>query len=137
MRSLKIEHVKVGDKAELKRVFTAEEVKAFSILSGDINPIHLDEQYASKTLFSSRVVHGALAASIFSTIFANTLPGPGCIYIKSENKFLKPIYLDKIVYFKVEVIEVLQQKKRVIFKTIAISNQQDCIIGTAELYISE
>lgn len=137
MRSLKIENVKVGDKAELKRIFTAEEVKAFSILSGDINPIHLDEQYASKTLFSSRIVHGALAASIFSTIFANTLPGPGCIYVKSENKFLKPIYLDKIVYFKVEVIEVLQEKKRVIFKTIAISNQQDCIVGTAELYISE
>lgn len=137
MRSLKIENVKVGDKAELKRIFTAEEVKAFSILSGDINPIHLDEQYASKTLFSSRIVHGALAASIFSTIFANTLPGPGCIYIKSENKFLKPIYLDKTVYFKVEVIEVLQEKKRVIFKTIAISNQQDCIVGTAELYISE
>ena len=135
MQILNIENMKVGDRAELKRIFTAEDVKAFSVLSGDINPVHLDEEYASKTMFGSRIVHGALASSIFSTIFANILPGPGCIYLKSENKFLKPIYLNTNIFFKVEVVDILQEKKRVIFKTIAISNEQNCIVGTAELYI--
>ena len=125
----------VGMSAEITRSFNANDVRVFSKLSGDINPVHLDEKYASKTIFGSCIVHGALASSIFSTIFANTLPGPGCIYLKSESKFLKPIYLDEEVIFKVEVTDVLEEKKRLIFKTVAISRSTECIVGTAEIFI--
>ncbi|WP_298737850.1 MaoC family dehydratase [uncultured Psychrobacter sp.] len=125
----------VGMSAEITRSFNANDVRAFSKLSGDINPVHLDEKYASETIFGSCIVHGALASSIFSTIFANTLPGPGCIYLKSENKFLKPIYLNEEVIFKVEVTDVLEEKKRLIFKTIAITRSTECIVGTAEIFI--
>ncbi|MDV2469862.1 MaoC family dehydratase [Acinetobacter chinensis] len=135
MQTLKIENIKVGDKAGLQRSFSAEEVTAFSRLSGDINPVHLDEEYASNTMFGSRIVHGALASSIFSTIFANTLPGPGCIYLKSENKFLKPVYLNDIVDYQVEVVEINSERKKVIFETRAFINGKTCIAGTAELYI--
>ncbi len=78
-----------------------------------------------------------LASSIFSALFANKLPGAGCIYLKFENKFLRPIYLNEKVIFKVEIIDILQEKKRVIFKTVAVSNDQECIMGMAELYIPE
>ena len=125
----------VGMSAEITRSFNANDVRVFSKLSGDINPVHLDEKYASKTIFGSCIVHGALASSIFSTIFANTLPGPGCIYLKSESKFLKPIYLDEEVIFKVEVTDVLEEKKRLIFKTVAINRSTECIVGTAEIFI--
>ena len=125
----------VGMSAEITRSFNANDVRVFSKLSGDINPVHLDEKYASKTIFGSCIVHGALASSIFSTIFANTLPGPGCIYLKSENKFLKPIYPDEEVIFKVEVTDILEEKKRLIFKTVAISRSTECIVGTAEIFI--
>lgn len=125
----------VGMSAEITRSFNANDVRVFSKLSGDINPVHLDEKYASETIFGSCIVHGALASSIFSTIFANTLPGPGCIYLKSENKFLKPIYPDEEVIFKVEVTDVLEEKKRLIFKTIAITRSTECIVGTAEIFI--
>ena len=125
----------VGMSAEITRSFNANDVRVFSKLSGDINPVHLDEKYASKTIFGSCIVHGALASSIFSTIFANTLPGPGCIYLKSESKFLKPIYLDEEVIFKVEVTDVLEEKKRLIFKTVAITRSTECIVGTAEIFI--
>ena len=125
----------VGMSAEITRPFSANDIRLFSKLSGDINPVHLDEQYASGTIFRSCIVHGALASSIFSTIFANTLPGPGCIYIKSENKFLKPIYPDEEVMFKVEVTNILEEKKRLIFKTVAISRSTECIVGTAEIFI--
>lgn len=125
----------VGMSAEITRSFNANDVRVFSKLSGDINPVHLDEKYASETIFGSCIVHGALASSIFSTIFANTLPGPGCIYLKSENKFLKPIYPDEEVVFKVEVTDVLEEKKRLIFKTIAITRSTECIVGTAEIFI--
>jgi len=132
-----IERIKIGNKVELLRSFTEEDVESFSQLSGDVNPVHLDENYAKNTLFKSRIVHGALASSIFSTIFANTLPGAGCIYLKSENKFLKPIYLNTPVLFSVEVLDVILEKRRVIFKTIAISDDKECILGSAELYIPE
>lgn len=123
--------------AEIVHSFSESDVDLFSKLSGDENPVHLNEEYAKTTLFGGRIVHGALASSIFSALFANKLPGVGCIYLKSENKFLRPIYLNEKVIFKVEIIDVLREKKRVIFKTVAVSNDQERIVGMAELYIPE
>lgn len=134
---LSIAEYKLGMCAEITHSFSENDVDLFSKLSGDENPVHLDEEYAKTTTFGRRIVHGAFASSIFSSIFANKLPGAGCIYSKSENKFLRPIYLNTRVLFKVEIIDILQEKKRVIFKTLAISNDQECIVGMAELYIPE
>jgi acyl dehydratase len=135
MQTLNIENIKVGDRAELKRSFSAEDVQRFSRLSGDTNPVHLNEEYAKNTIFGSRIVHGALASSIFSTIFATTLPGPGCIYLKSENKFTKPIYLNDFVDYYVEVVDVIKERKKVVFETGAFIDGKKFISGTAELYI--
>ena len=132
-----IEEMRVGQTSEITRVFSGEDVNLFSTLSGDVNPVHLDEAFAKTTMFGGRIVHGALLSSVFSTIFANHLPGPGCIYLKSENKFLKPVFLNEAVNFKVEIIDILVEKKRVIFKTAAVFRNQECIVGTAELYIPE
>ncbi|WP_163122634.1 MaoC family dehydratase [Acinetobacter portensis] len=134
---LSITEYKVGMCAEITHSFSENDVELFSKLSGDVNPVHLNDEYAKTTIFGKRIVHGALASSIFSTIFANKLPGAGCIFFRSENKFLRPIYLNTEVLFKVEVSGILQEKKRVIFKTFAISKDQECIVGMAELYIPE
>jgi len=132
---LSISDYKIGMSAELTRTFSDNDVEIFSDLSGDINPVHLDEQYAKETVFEARIVHGALASSIFSTIFANTLPGPGCIYLKSENKFLKPIYLYEEITFRVIITDIFKDKKRLIFKTVAITRDKESILGTAEIFI--
>lgn len=132
---LSILDYEVGMSTEIHRTFTANEVKIFSDLTGDKNPVHLDEKYAGETMFGSCIVHGALASSIFSTIFANTLPGAGCIYLKSESRFLKPIYLAEEVIFKVEITEIIKEKNRLIFKTVAITRGAECIVGTAEIFI--
>lgn len=137
MKSIKINEMKIGQVAEIFRIFSGQDIDLFSEISGDINPVHLNDEFAKTTIFGARIVHGALLSSIFSTIFANTLPGPGCIYLKSENKFLKPVYLNEPVNFRVEITDILVEKKRVIFKTVAMFRNQECIIGTAELYIPE
>lgn len=137
MRSIKINEMKIGQVAEIFRIFSGQDIDLFSEISGDINPVHLNDEFAKTTIFGARIVHGALLSSIFSTIFANTLPGPGCIYLKSENKFLKPVYLNEPVNFRVEITDILVKKKRVIFKTVAVFRNQECIVGTAELYIPE
>ena len=99
---LDINDFSVGMSTQLERAFSDLDVNLFSELSGDKNPIHLDEDYAKNTIFAKRIVHGALASSIFSSIFANTLPGPGSIYLKSKLLFLKPIYLnDKHEFFQI------------------------------------
>ena len=135
MKSIK--EMRVGQTSEITRVFSGEDVDLFSTLSGDVNPVHLDEAFAKTTMFGGRIVHGALLSSVFSTIFANHLPGPGCIYLKSENKFLKPVFLNEAVNFKVEITNIVVEKKRVVFKTTAVFRNQECIVGTAELYIPE
>ncbi len=127
----------IGLQSEIIRSFTAAEVASFARLSGDVNPIHLDEEFAENTQFGRRIVHGAFLTSIFSTIFANQLPGVGCIYLKSENKFLKPVYLNEDVLFKVEVIDILLDKKRIKFQTSAHCKDQLVIIGVAELYLPD
>lgn len=132
---LSIENFTVGMTAQLERSFSAQDVELFANLSGDINPIHLDEEYAKTTPFGSRIVHGSLAASVFSNIFANILPGPGCIYFKSNSVFLKPIYLDAKIEYKVEIVEILKEKSRIVFKTTAQADGKEFISGTAEMYI--
>ena len=135
MKSIK--EMVIGQTSEITRNFSDKDVDLFSLLSGDVNPVHLDEAFAKTTIFGGRIVHGALLTSIFSTIFANNLPGPGCIYLKSENKFLKPVFLNEAVNFKVEITNKKKKKKRVVFKTTAVFRNQECIVGTAELYIPE
>lgn len=137
MNVLLISQYKIGMTFEISRGFSSEDVNNFSQLSGDMNPVHLNEAFAKTTIFGERIVHGALVSSVFSTIFANHLPGPGCIYLKSESRFLKPVFLNEAVNFKVEIIDILVEKKRVIFKTTALFRDQECIVGTAEIYIPE
>lgn len=132
---LSILEYQIGMSAEITRSFSAADINIFSDLSGDLNPVHLDEDYAKKSTFGARIVHGALASSIFSTIFANNLPGSGCIYLKSESKFLKPIYLNKEVIFKVEITSIQREKRRLLFKTVAMTDCKECIVGTAEIFI--
>ncbi len=130
-----LEKININDFFEMSRKFSEKDVILFSELSGDLNPIHLNEEYAKNSIFGARIVHGALATSIFSSIFANTLPGGGSIYLKSSFKFIKPIPLDTSVTYSVKVIDKVEAKKRVVFETIATIDNMLCITGTAELYI--
>ncbi len=136
MTTLSIDNIKLGDSAGFSRSFSSNDVELFAKLSGDLNPIHLDDIYAKNTIFGSRIVHGALTTSIFSSIFANTLPGSGSIYLKSSFKFIKPIPLNTTVNYFVKVMEIILAKNKVIFQRDAYIDGTLCITGTAELYIS-
>lgn len=132
---LSISDFQLGMTADISRTFTSDDVIKFAELSGDNNPVHLDDEYAKTTMFGARIVHGALASSLFSTLFANTLPGPGCIYLKSENKYLKPIYLDEEVTFTVKIVKINEERKRIIFDTAALFRNEKAIVGSAEIFI--
>jgi len=83
----------VGQSDSFERTVTAADIDAFARVSGDSNPIHLDEAYAAKTRFGRRIAHGMLAASYVSSLLSSRLPGPGSIYLSQTLKFTKPVFI--------------------------------------------
>ena len=96
----------VGMKAELTKKITDEDIIKFSEVSEDRNPLHLDEEYAKKTIFKERIAHGMLSASLISAVLGNKLPGEGSIYLEQNLKFIKPVFLGDVITARVEIIEV-------------------------------
>ena len=87
----------VGEHASISRTVTADAVETFARVTGDANPIHLDEAYAGGTRFGRRIAHGMLVASYVSTLLGTKFPGPGTIYMSQGFKFLKPVFLDDVL----------------------------------------
>lgn len=82
----------IGQSASITRMVSTEDVEAFARLSGDTNPVHLDEAYAEKTRFGQRIAHGAIALAYISAVLGSHFPGPGTIYLSQKASFKKPVY---------------------------------------------
>ena len=121
-------NMKVGDKASLSRVFTEEEVIQYSEISTDTNPIHLDEGYASSTVFGKRIVHGMLVASMFSALIGVELPGKGSIYLGQNLSFKAPVLIGDQVTASVEIVKIRNDKPIVTLRTICINNEGQVLI---------
>lgn len=129
--------MKVGDRAEISRAFNAMAVEKYAEITGDNNPIHLDEAAAERSIFKRRVVHGMLVSGLFSAIFGTILPGKGCIYLSQELKFIKPVFIDDIVIAQVYVVAIDDARSRVTFETQAFVNNQIVVTGKAQLLIQK
>lgn len=114
--------------------YSQEDVNDFAEISGDKNPIHLDDEYAKKTIFKRRIIHGFLGASVFSKVFAMYFPGEGTIYLKQDLKFMKPMYTKEKYTSCFTIIEHLVKKHRAIVLT-EILNEKGEIIITGEALI--
>ncbi|MDR2828515.1 MAG: MaoC family dehydratase [Acholeplasmatales bacterium] len=125
---LTFEEIKIGDSASYTKSFTSEEVIDFSCLSGDKNPIHVNEEAGKASIFGARVVHGALVSSLFSTVFGTLLPGEGCIYLSQNSSFRKPVYLLDQITVTVKAIEKIEDKKFIKFETIAQNQNGEVVI---------
>lgn len=112
--------------------FSQEDVNGFAEITGDNNPIHLDEDYASNTIFKRRIIHGFLAGSIFSKVFGTLFPGEGTIYLKQEMKFLAPMYTNENYKATFEITELNKEKGKATVKTtITDSSGKETISGEA------
>lgn len=111
------EDLKVGQKATVSRTITETDLRNFSGVSGDTNPMHLNEEFAKTTPFGGCIVHGMLSASLLSAVIGTKLPGPGCIYMSQTLKFLAPVRVGETVYATVVVKELVAGKNRCILDT--------------------
>ncbi len=128
MQGKTIQQLQVGDQAEVTRAFTEADVKAFAQVSGDHNPAHLDEAYASGTMFKTRIVHGMLVSSLFSALLGTQLPGLGTIYTGQTLRFTKPVRFDVPITATVTVKEVIMEKNRVILNCQAVDPDGDTVV---------
>ncbi|MET0944101.1 MAG: MaoC family dehydratase [Flavobacterium sp.] len=128
-----MKNLKIGDKVSIKRAFTSEDVNAFALLTGDCNPVHFDEEYASNTIFKKPIVHGPLVITIITTLFANNLPGPGTVYLSHDVKYFNPVYINDEITGTVEIIDI-NEKEHIFVKTTCINQNGKIILdGIARL----
>jgi len=110
--------MKQGDKAVLKKAFSEQDVRLFSELSTDDNPVHLDNEYAVNTQFGQCIVHGMLVSSLITGLIGGKLPGHGCIYLGQTLSFKAPVYVNEEVEASVEVIHIREDKPIATLKTL-------------------
>ncbi|MBA3662765.1 MAG: MaoC family dehydratase [Bacteroidetes bacterium] len=110
--------------------FSQEEVNGFAQVTGDKNPVHLNAEYAAKTMFKRPIMHGMLSASLFSKVFGTLFPGEGTIYLKQSLSFLKPMYVDVNYEAVFTVKEVIKEKNRATVETL-IKDKTTGIICTS------
>lgn len=125
------EDLKVGMAAEYAREVTRAGIGAFAELSGDVNPLHLDDDFARATMFKGCIAHGILVASYISTVIGTKLPGAGCIYVTQELKFRAPVRPGDRVTARVTVAELIPEKRRVRLETICAVGERVVIDGEA------
>ncbi len=125
------EDLAIGMRGVVSRTITETDLRNFSGVSGDTNPMHLSEDFAKHTPFGGCIVHGMLTASLISAVIGTKMPGPGCIYMSQTLKFLAPVRIGDTVYAVVTVKELMAEKKRALFDTKCFVGETLVIDGEA------
>jgi 3-hydroxybutyryl-CoA dehydratase len=114
---------------------TESDVLNFASISGDHNPVHIDEEYAKNSRFKRRIAHGMMSASFFSGIFGTKLPGIGCVYLSQSLNFKRPVYIGDEVTAIVKVVNVDLKHRHVFFSTTCKVKNKIVISGEATIFI--
>ena len=124
----------VGQTYETSFAITADLIEGFSRVTGDYNPIHLDEDYARQTIFEKRVAQGMLGAGLLSGVLGCQFPGIGTVYLSQTLKFLKPVFIGDEITLRLEVLEIINAKNRVRLET-EFTNQKGEAVITGEALV--
>src|SRR5579884_4006472 len=128
------DEMSVGDTASLVHRLTRADIELFAVMSGDVNPAHLDDEFAARGLFRHVVAHGMWSGALLSAVMGTKLPGPGSIYLGQDLRFLKPISIGDTVTVTVIVREKRPEKHIVIFDCRAVNQAGvEVVRGTAEI----
>ena len=123
----------VGQKVVLERTFSLEEVIAYAKITGDDNPLHVDEEYAKNSRFGGNIVHGMFVMGVVSKILGTILPGNGTIYLGQDVRFKRPVYVDKKVFIEVEIAEI-ENDRNIYLNTKVLDEEKNCLVeGSAKV----
>ena len=119
---------KVGDSAEITKTIEQADIDAFAEVTGDHNPVHVDEEFAKTTRFRRRIAHGMLTASLISSVLANKLPGEGSVYLGQTLQFVAPVFPGDEITARVTVKEIREDKPILKLETICINQRGEIVI---------
>jgi 3-hydroxybutyryl-CoA dehydratase len=118
----------IGDNASISKTITDADIFAFAEVTGDHNPVHLNDEYAAKTRFGGRIAHGMLSASLISAVLANKLPGAGSVYLSQTLKFVKPVFPGDTVTARATVTEIRDDKPIVKLETVCLNQRDETVL---------
>lgn len=135
MQGLYFDELSIGQSAEMTRVVGAADIEAFAEVSGDINPVHLDEAYARTTTFGGRIAHGMLSAAYISAVLGTRLPGPGAIYLSQQMRFRRPVKIGDPVTARATVKALDEKRGHVTLETVCEVNGKTVVDGEAVVMV--
>ncbi len=134
MENVTYDELQIGQSQQLQRAVTLEDVQAFAAISGDINPAHLNEEYANETMFKGVIAHGMFGAALISALFGTRFPGPGTIYLGQELKFTRPVRIGDTLTVAATINEKDDVKKRVVMDCVVTNQNGEVVLkGVARL----
>jgi 3-hydroxybutyryl-CoA dehydratase len=130
-----IEDLKPGVSASFEKTVTEADIEMFAKVSGDTNPVHLDQAFAEKTPFKTRIAHGMLSAGFISAVLGTKMPGPGAIYMSQNLRFKAPVKIGDKVTATCTVTEIVAEKRRAVLSTVCKVGDTTVIEGEAMVMV--
>ena len=129
IESIPYDALEIGQSADYTKTVSEQDIVLFAAISGDVNPVHLNESYARTTVFGERIAHGMLTGSLVSAALAMTLPGPGSIYLGQSLKFRRPVKINDTITVHLEVTDKRDAKK-IVTLDCKVTNQNGDVVAT-------
>ena len=134
MFELAYEYIKIGDEASLARTITEAHIVNYAGITGDMNPLHVDAEYAAHSMFKERIAHGMLVAGLISAVLGTQLPGPNSIYLGQDLKFMAPVMIGDTITVVVTVTDKRDEKRIIKLRTTACNQRGEMVVdGNAVL----
>lgn len=134
LENVTFDEIEIGRTASYSKTLTEEDVILFAKVSGDINPVHLNEDFAKNTIFEGRIAHGMYTGSLVSAALGIVLPGPGTIYLGQSLRFKSPVRIGDTITVNMEVVKKREDRKFVTLEcTVVNQNGEKVATGTAEV----
>lgn len=130
-----IEDLEEGQSASYSKIITEQDIVKFAEISGDTNPVHLDAEYATGTVFKERIAHGMLSASLISTVLGTKLPGPGAIYLSQTLKFKAPVKIGDEVTATGTITKLNRERRRATIECVCTVGGKPVIEGEAMVMV--
>lgn len=132
--AVKFSELNIGDKGEITKVITKEDVEKFIEICGDVNPIHVDDEFAKNTPLERKIVHGILTSSLISTVVGTKVPGPGSVWIDQNLRFLLPVRINDTITAKSEILSKIENRQQVLVRTTCVNQAGEIVIDGVGLH---